>query len=88
MFADDVACFSDTIVRLQRLIDLVEKFCRSVGMELNLSKTKIMVFRNGGFLKFTEKWFYRGVEVEIVSFYKYLGLYFTPKLIWTKSKKC
>ena len=87
MFADDVACFSDTIVRLQRLIDLIEKFCRSVGMELNLSKTKIMVFRNGGILKLMEKWFYRGVEVEIVPFYKYLGLYFTPKLIWTKSKE-
>ena len=46
-----------------------------------------MVFRNGGILKLTEKWFYRGVEVEIVPFYKYLGLYFTPKLIWTKSKE-
>ena len=36
MFADDVACFSDTIVRLQRLINLIEKFCKSVGMKLNL----------------------------------------------------
>ena len=48
MFADDVSCFSDTIVRLQRLINLIEKFCNAVGMKLNLGKTKIMVFRNGG----------------------------------------
>ena len=56
-------------------------------MELNLSKTNNMVFRNGRILKFMEKWFYRGEEVEIVPFYKYLGLYFTPKLIWTKAKE-
>ena len=87
MFADDVSCFSDTIIRLQRLINLIENFCKSVGMKLNLSKTKIMVFRNGGILKHAEKWFYQGVEVEVVSVYKYLGVYFTPKLIWTKTKE-
>ena len=72
MFADDVACFSDTIIRLQRLINLIEQFCKSVGMKLNLNKTKIMVFRNGGVLKQTEKWFNQGIEIEIVSIYKYL----------------
>ena len=55
MFADDVSCFSDTVIRLQRLIDLIEKFCKSVGMKLNLNKTKIMVFRNGGIVNQTEK---------------------------------
>ncbi|MCG8044707.1 MAG: endonuclease/exonuclease/phosphatase family protein [Candidatus Thiodiazotropha taylori] len=86
MFADDVSCFADTVIHLQRLINLIEKFCKSVGMQLNLNKTKIMVFRNGGIVKQTEKWFYQGTEIEIVSMYKYLGLYFTPKLIWTKTK--
>ena len=46
-----------------------------------------MVFRNGGIVKQTEKWFYQGTETEIVSMYKYLGVYFTPKLIWTKTKE-
>ena len=87
MFADDVSCFSDTVVRLQRLINLIEKFCNAVGMKLNLDKTKIMVFRNGGIVKHIEKWFFQGTEIEIVSLYKYLGLYFTPKLIWTKTKE-
>ena len=87
MFADDVSCFSDTVIRLQRLIDLIEKFCKSVGMKLNLRKTKIMVFRNGGIVKQIERWYYEGAEIEIVSMYKYLGLYFTPKLIWSKTKE-
>ena len=42
---------------------------------------------NGGIVKQIEKWYFEGVEIEIVSVYKYLGLYFTPKLIWTKTKE-
>ena len=87
MFADDVSCISDTVIRLQRLIDLIAEFCISVGMKLNKSKTKNMVFRNGGIVKQAEKWYFEGVEIEIVSIYKYLGLYFTPKLVWTKTKE-
>ena len=40
-----------------------------------------MVFRNGGIVKQTERWLYQGEEIEIVSIYKYLGLYFTPKIV-------
>ena len=36
------------------MVDLIGKFCKSVGMEINLKKTKIMVFRNGGIVKQTE----------------------------------
>ena len=81
MFADDVASFADTVVRLQRQINLISRFCNSVGMSLNLSKTKIMVFR-----KEIERWFYQGIWIEIVPLYKYLGVYFTPKLKWTRTK--
>ena len=32
-------------------------------------------------------WFYQGEHIDIVASYKYLGVYFTPKLIWTKTKE-
>ena len=86
LFADDVAGFSDTVGRLQKISDCIASFCDSVGMKINLDKTKILVFRNGGPLKEIEKWFYNGNPVEVVSFYKYLGMYFTPKLVWSKTK--
>ena len=87
MFADDASCFSDTVIHLQRLIDLIEKICKSVGMKLNLRKTN-NGFSNGfSIVKLIEKWFYEGKEIEIVPMYKYLGLYFTPKLIWSKTKE-
>lgn len=87
MVVDDVSCLANTVIRLQRLTDLIQKFCKSVGMKLHLNKTKIMVFRNGGKVKQTERWFYQGIEIEIVSMYRYIGIYFTPKLIWTKTKE-
>ena len=57
MFADDVASFSDTVAHQQKLIDLIAQFCKIVGMDLNLEKTKIIVFRNCGPLRFAEKCF-------------------------------
>ena len=87
MFADDVSSFSDTVVRLQRQINHIEQFCKSVDMKINLDKTKIVVFRNGGIVKQTEKWTYCGDIIDIVPFYKYLGVYFTPKLRWPKTQE-
>ena len=40
MFADDVVCFSDTIVRLQRLINMTERFCKSVGDGIKFKQNK------------------------------------------------
>lgn len=38
-----------------------------------------------GFLRVTEKWYFQGKNIEVVSAYKYMGLFVTPnlKLIWT-----
>ena len=87
MFADDVACFSDSIIRLQHQINCIQRFCETVGMLLNLLKTKIIVFINGEIIKEIEHWFYQGEHTDMVSSYKHLGVYFTPKLIWTKTKE-
>ena len=86
MYADDVSGLADTAVRLQRLINTIDEFCNKVKMEINLDKSKIMVFRNGGPLRQYENWTYKGERVEVVPFYKYLGAYFTPKLSWTMTK--
>ena len=86
-FADDIVDGADTVGRLQYMINVLENYCHKWGMYVNLTKTKIMVFRRGGILKKYEKWFFKGQQLEVVSFYKYLGLIFTPKLKWTLSKK-
>ena len=85
MFADDVSCFADTVVGLQRVLNELEIFCNFVGIYVNFDKTKIIVHRNGGILRVIEKWMFEGKNVEVVPFYKYLGVFFTPKLVWTKT---
>ena len=47
MFADDVASVAET-VNLQKHIRHIENFCDATGMSLNVDKSKVMVFRNGG----------------------------------------
>ena len=66
-------------------INVISNFCDRTGMKINLKKTKIIVFRNGGYLRGNEKWKYNGNTIETVSFYKFMGLLVTPKLIWTKA---
>ena len=80
LFADDVSSFSDTVIQLQRQIDGIAKISDTVGMKINLDKSKIMVFRNGGVIKQNEKWFLKGNQIETVSRYKYLGLHLSSKL--------
>ena len=60
-FADDVSCFADTVVLLQRVLNELEIFCNSVGIYVNFDKTKIIVNRNGGILRvIIEKWMFEG----------------------------
>ena len=54
-------------------------------MEINLTKTKVIVFRNGGVMSKSEKFLYRGENVKIVTYYRYLGLIFTSRNFWSKA---
>jgi hypothetical protein len=40
-----------------------------MGLSVNLDITKVMVFRKGGRLSKYEKWFYNGMNIEIVNKY-------------------
>ena len=87
MYADDVANCAETRVRLQRQINLIGEFCNIKEMKVNLNKTEIIVFRNGGPLRNYERWNLEGTPIRTTSEYKYMGLIFTPKLPWSKAKR-
>jgi len=88
LFADDVSTIANSTLQLQKKINVLENFCETTGMKINLQKTKIMVFRNGGTLRHYEKWYFKGEKLEVVNQYRYLGIMFTPKLSWTKAQNC
>ena len=51
-----------------------------VVTNVNLCKTKIVVFRKRGTFKRSEIWYINGKEIDVVSSYKYFGIIFSIKL--------
>ena len=80
MFADDLALISDTVIGLQRLLNLLYSFCQVKDLIVNTIKTKVMVYKNGK----TERWTCGGVELEVVPCFTYVGLNFTRQLSLTQ----
>ena len=96
MYADDTVLFSESAAGLQKMLDTLSGYCNEWDLKVNIQKTKVLVFRNGGKVKATNKWFYDGSELEIVDSFNYLGLtlYFNGKftksqcIIAEQSRKC
>ena len=77
MFAGDIALLSSTSVGLQNQLNVFYEVANRLSLLVNLEKTKIVVFRNGGYLARAERWYYGSELVSVASSYKYLGLKFT-----------
>ena len=77
LFADDLALLADTVVNLQRQLNLLSDFCNTNKLKVNKSKTKIVVFKNGGILSRHEAWTYNNVKLDVVNIFCYVGLTFT-----------
>ena len=80
LFADDIVLLSTTPVGLQRQLDSLSDISMRLGLTVNIEKTKVIVFRRGGFLGRGERWFLKDTVLEVVNSYKYLGFLFTTKL--------
>ena len=80
MFADDIALISDTVTGLQNQLNVLVEESGKLGLIANSEKTKIVVFRNGGFLAGHEKWFLGEKRLDVVNEFKYLGAVFSTRL--------
>uniref|UniRef100_UPI003AF4937F reverse transcriptase family protein n=2 Tax=Thiolapillus sp. TaxID=2017437 RepID=UPI003AF4937F len=85
LFADDVILTSYCVKGLQTQINILKQYADSFSMTVNMCKTKIIVFRKGGFLGANEAWWFGNEAIEVVNCYKYLGLHFTTKLSLTQA---
>ena len=77
LYGDDLTIFSENAEGLQSALNLLSTYCQRWKLALNTSKTKVMIFRRGGILPRNLKFFYNGVELEIVSTFSYLGIIFS-----------
>lgn len=76
-FADDIVLLAPSAAVLQRMIICLEKYCALWNLVINLAKSKIMVFRNGGKPSKKEKWWLNNERIDVVNEYKYLGILLT-----------
>ena len=58
LFADDVVLFSDSVIGLQTQLNILYCTANRLDMIVNLDKSNIVVFRNGGHLALREKCFF------------------------------
>ena len=84
LYADDLCIFDDTVIGLQKKIDILNKFCIAWGLHVNMDKTEILVFTNGGILRTYEKWYMNGKQLKMSTCYNVLGVLFSTRLPWTK----
>ena len=77
LYADDLVIFSQTQRGLQLCLNELEDFCDSNLLEVNLKKTKIMIFQKNASRNKNLHFFYKKKEIEVVKDYNYLGVKMT-----------
>lgn len=85
MYADDTALLAESPKVLPKMLDALLLY--EWKLQLNVEKTKIMIFRNGGRIRDDEKWFYNNNEVQLVSEFNYLGMLFNYNGKFNKTQK-
>ena len=85
LFADDTVSFGICKEDLQVALNVFEQYCDIWKLTVNISKTKIMIF-SGGRLPANLHFYFKGIKVEIVSEYKYLGIFLARSGSFLKKK--
>ena len=86
LYADDLILISETSTGLQNCLDKLSKYCKKWGLEINMKKTKVVVFNNTGRIS-TEKFTFDSIPIENEKKYNYLGVIFTASCKFTEGKQ-
>ena len=58
LFADDMVILSENPNDLQNSLNKLLSYCNKWGLEVSTEKTKMVVFRKKGALRYNETWYY------------------------------
>ena len=83
-FADDIALLASTMEKAESLLHSVESASNAVGLHLNEGKTKALLLNMGQTNNIKTK---KGVTLENVPHFKYLGSYVPDSFLDFKSRK-
>ncbi len=73
LYADDTIVLAESAADLQRALDALREYCTFWGLEVNVTKTKVVIISRGKVRIFPE--FRLGTQtLEVVADYNYLGV--------------
>ena len=84
-YADDCVILAESTVELQNALNEFKMYCSDWKLNVNVEKTKILVFSKGPMLK--NKFYYDDFVIENVKEFKYLGVVFSRTGSFCKTKK-
>ena len=78
MYADDLILLSETKEGLQTKLDKLKDYCDKWQLDVNIKKTKVMIFNRGNKL-IKSNINYKNVQLQNVKYFKYLGFTISAK---------
>ena len=76
MFADDMVIIGHSNLDLQQHLNRLHLYCNLWGLEVNIAKTKAVVFRKRGSVRTDERWYYTNELLDVVNDFNYIGVVF------------
>ena len=77
LYADDLVLLSTSESGLKNCLSKLGEFCEKWQLELNISKSKVLIFNPSGRITKGISFEYRGMPLDIVNSYCYLGIDFS-----------
>ena len=78
LYADDLIIFSNTESGLKQSLKNLEGYCKSWQLDINVKKSKILIFNISGKKMKSDQFYLQGHPLEVTDSYCYLGIDFTP----------
>ena len=85
LYADDTIALAESAVQLQKALDGLFEYCNRWALNINLDKTKVIIFSRGKIRKF-KSFKLGGNSIEVVEDYVYLGTTFNFNGTFKKAK--
>ena len=86
LYADDLVLLSSSKNGLQNAINKLSSFAAEWHLDINISKTKVLIFNKSGRIKKNMLFKYNNVEIENVQKYTYLGVCFAASGTFSYAK--
>jgi len=83
LYADDIVLISDSEVSLQRMIEILERWCAKWRMRINADKTQVMHCRRKNDAKTDFVFTYNHERINVTEQYRYLGVHINDTLDYT-----